>query len=131
MDHIIVVTAGIARIGRGRRQLRTDRRIRRSGCTIIRVFRKAVEVTGGLRDAEVILRGDEDFLRGAVHLHQAEILLVLPHRNESDTREDEDDRDGDQHLRQRKAFSVESILYCICHRSLFHSVFYIERITEM
>ena len=114
MNHIVVVAAGIARIGRSRRQLRADRRVRRAGRTL-RFFREAVEVAGGLRDAEVILRGDEDFLRSAVHLHQSEILLVLHHRNEGDTREDEDDRDGDQHLRQREAFSVESFLYCICH----------------
>ena len=114
MNHIVVFTVGIARIGRSRQQLRADRRGR---CTVrtLRFFREAVEVTGGLCDAEVILRSDEDFLRGAVHLHQAEILLVLRHRNEGDTREDEDDRDGDQHLRQREAFSVESFLYCICH----------------
>ena len=117
MNHIVVFTVGIARIGRDRVriQLRADRRGRRTGRTLLRIFREAVEVTGGLCDAEVILRSDEDFLRGAVHLHQAEILLVLRHRNEGDTREDEDDRDGDQHLRQREAFSVESFLYCICH----------------
>ena len=116
MNHIIVFTVGIVRIGRdrGRIQLRSDRRGRRTARTL-RFFREAVEVTGGLCDAQVILCGDEDFLRGAVHLHQAEILLVLHHRNEGDTREDEDDRDGDQHLRQREAFSVESFLYCICH----------------
>ena len=116
MNHVIVFTAGIARIGsnRGRIQLRADRRGRRAP-RLLRFFREAVEVPGGLRDAEVILRGDEDFLRGAVHLHQTEILLVLRHRNEGDTCEDEDDRDGDQHLRQRETFSVESFLYCICH----------------
>ena len=65
----------------------------------------------------MILCGDEDFLRGAVHLHQTEILLVLHHRNEGDTREDEDDRDGDQHLRQREAFSVESFLNCVYHKA--------------
>ena len=116
MNHIIVFTVGIARIGRsnGRRQLRADRRGRRAP-RLLRIFREAVEVPGGLRDAEVILRSDEDLLRGAVHLHQTEILLVLRHRNEGNPREDEDDRDGDQHLRQREAFSVESFLYCICH----------------
>ena len=115
MNHKIVFTVGIARIGRdsGPIQLRADRR--RRAPRLLRIFREAVEVAGGLRDAEVILRGDEDFLRGAVHLHQAEILLVLRHRNEGDACEDEDDRDGDQHLRQREAFSVESFLYCICH----------------
>ena len=117
MDHIIVGTAGITCIRRDHRwvQLRADGRFRHAICTPIRFFREAVEVTGGLCDAEVILRGDKDFLRGAVHLHQSEILLVLHHRNEGNTREDQDDRDGDQHLRQREAFSVESFLYCICH----------------
>ena len=123
MNHIIVCTASIARIGRDRAgiQRHADRRGRRTGRTLLRIFREAVEITGGLRDAQVILRGDEDFLRGAVHLHQAKIFLVLHHRNEGDTREYEDDGDGDQHLRQREAFSVESFLCCIYHRSLFHS----------
>ena len=124
MDHIIVGADGIAGISgdRGCIQLRADGRFRHAIRTLIRLFREAVEVTGGLCDAQVILRGDKDFLRRTVHLHQAEVLLVLRHGNEGDTRKDKEDGDGNQHLRQCEAFSIESFLYCICHRNLIQSM---------
>ena len=100
VDEIIILSLRIAGIARCRIKLCTE-----IALTDI-LFLQAFQLTGGLCEAQMVLGGNEDFLRGAVQLHEPEVLLVLYDGNEADARQDDEDGDHHQHLRQGEALRI-------------------------
>ena len=80
------------------------------------------QITLAVRQRQVVLGSDEDLLRMPVHLQLVHGAHMGEERNKADTRKHHDDRHDDQHLGQRKAFSIPTFFHHLSHPNIVSQI---------